>query len=48
MVEYSFTPLGRTLVVPLHAICDWAEHHAPKIEAHRRGRRRASGGKKRA
>lgn len=41
MVEYSLTPLGRTLMVLLHAICDWAEHHAPKIEAHRRGRRRA-------
>jgi DNA-binding HxlR family transcriptional regulator len=42
MVEYSLTPLGRTLVLPMHAICAWAEHHVPKIEAHRRGRRRAN------
>ena len=36
MVEYALTPLGRTLVLPLHAICEWAETHLPKIEAHRR------------
>jgi len=47
MVEYSLTPLGRTLVAPLHAICDWAEHYAPKIEAHRKERRRAAGPKRR-
>jgi DNA-binding HxlR family transcriptional regulator len=41
MVEYSLTPLGRTLVLPVHAICDWAENHLPRIEAHRRERRRA-------
>jgi len=36
MVEYTLTPLGRTLVTPLQAICEWAETHLPKIEAHRR------------
>jgi DNA-binding HxlR family transcriptional regulator len=36
MVEYTLTPLGRTLVIPLHAICQWAETYLPKIEAHRR------------
>jgi DNA-binding HxlR family transcriptional regulator len=41
MVEYALTPLGRTLVVPLLAICAWAEHHLPKIEAHRQECRRA-------
>jgi len=47
MVEYSLTPLGRTLVRPLHAICHWAEHHLPKIEAHRRECRRAAAPKRR-
>ncbi len=41
MVEYSLTPLGRTLVGPLHAICEWAENYLPKIEAHRKARPRA-------
>ncbi len=36
MVEYSLTPLGRTLVKPLHAVCEWAERNLPRIEAHRR------------
>lgn len=36
MVEYTLTPLGRTLLRPVHAICEWAENSAPKIEAHRR------------
>jgi len=40
MVEYSLTPLGRTLVKPLEAICDWAERHLPKIAAHQKKRRR--------
>ena len=47
MVEYSLTPLGRTLAKPLHAICDWAEGYLPKIEAHRRERQRARAGNKR-
>ncbi len=48
MVEYSLTPLGRTLVNPLHAICCWAETYLPKIEAHREQRRRACGVKRRS
>jgi DNA-binding HxlR family transcriptional regulator len=36
MVEYSLTPLGRTLVKPVLAICEWAERYLPRIEAHRR------------
>jgi DNA-binding HxlR family transcriptional regulator len=47
MVEYSLTPLGRTLVKPLHAICEWAERHLPKIEANRKERLRTRGGKRR-
>ena len=27
MVEYSLTPLGRSLIEPLEAICRWAEEH---------------------
>lgn len=40
MVEYSLTPLGRTLVSIVNAICQWAEHHLPRIEANRRECRR--------
>ena len=43
MVEYSLTPLGRTLVKPLHAICEWAERHLPKIEANQIERQRTRG-----
>ena len=35
MVEYSLTPLGRTLTEPLEAICHWAEKHLPQLEAAR-------------
>ncbi len=31
-VEYSLTPLGRTLTGPLRAICQWAEEHLPELE----------------
>ncbi len=31
-VEYSLTPLGRTLTGPLRAICQWAEEHLPQLE----------------
>ncbi len=48
MVEYSLTPLGRTLVSPVHAICAWAENYLPKIEAHRRERQRACSVKRRS
>ena len=35
MVEYSLTPLGRSLTEPLEAICHWAEKHLPELEAAR-------------
>jgi DNA-binding HxlR family transcriptional regulator len=35
MVEYSLTPLGRSLIEPLEAICQWAEKHLPELEAAR-------------
>jgi len=34
-VEYALTPLGRTLIEPLNAICRWAEKHLPQLEANR-------------
>jgi DNA-binding HxlR family transcriptional regulator len=34
-VEYALTPLGRTLIEPLNAICCWAEKHLPQLEANR-------------
>ena len=34
-VEYSLTPLGRTLIDPLRAICKWAEQHLHKLQAAR-------------
>ncbi|HEY1771049.1 MAG TPA: helix-turn-helix domain-containing protein [Chthoniobacterales bacterium] len=34
-VEYSLTQLGRTLIEPLKAICDWSEKHLPQLEANR-------------
>jgi DNA-binding HxlR family transcriptional regulator len=36
MVEYSLTPLGKTLIEPLEAICRWAEKHLPELEKARR------------
>lgn len=47
MVEYSLTPLGRTLVKPVLAICEWAERYLPKIEAHRREHQRMCARKRR-
>jgi DNA-binding HxlR family transcriptional regulator len=35
MVEYSLTPLGRSLTEPLQAICHWAEKNLPALEAAR-------------
>jgi DNA-binding HxlR family transcriptional regulator len=35
-VEYSLTPLGRTLIEPLTAVCRWAEKHLPQLLANRR------------
>ena len=43
MVEYSLTPLGRTLTEPLEAICRWAEKHLPKLEAARARSAKAKG-----
>jgi DNA-binding HxlR family transcriptional regulator len=34
-VEYSLTPLGKTLTELLRAICKWAEVHLDEIEAAR-------------
>jgi len=34
-VEYRLTPLGRTLLVPLSALADWAVAHGPDIAAAR-------------
>jgi DNA-binding HxlR family transcriptional regulator len=34
-VEYSLTPLGRTLIAPLAAIRDWAETHVEEVLAAR-------------
>ncbi len=36
-VEYSLTPLGKTLTEVLRAICKWAEVHLDEIEVARRG-----------
>lgn len=35
MVEYSLTPLGKTLIEPLCNLCEWAESHIPEVEAAR-------------
>lgn len=34
-VEYRLTPLGRTLLVPLSALADWAVEHRTEIAAAR-------------
>jgi DNA-binding HxlR family transcriptional regulator len=36
-VEYSLTPLGRTLEKPLVAICEWAMEHLPELQRARAG-----------
>lgn len=35
MVEYSLTPLGRSLKEPLFAVRRWAEKHLPQLLANR-------------
>ncbi|MEP6821298.1 MAG: helix-turn-helix domain-containing protein [Chthoniobacterales bacterium] len=35
-VEYTLTPLGRTLIDPLQGLCRWTEKHLAEMEAHRR------------
>ena len=47
MVEYSLTPLGRTLVKPVTAICEWAEKHLPRVEACRREHQRTCNARRR-
>ena len=43
-VEYALTPLGRTLIDPLTAICRWAMDHLPELqEARARGAVPAAG-----
>jgi len=37
-VEYSLTPLGHSLLVPLSALADWAVEHRPQIAAAREAR----------
>ena len=34
-VEYTLTPLGRSLIEPLKAICLWAEKHLHELQAAR-------------
>ena len=34
-VEYRLTPLGRTLIEPLRALCEWAEKHLKDLEGAR-------------
>ena len=34
-VEYALTPLGRTLIEPLHALCRWSEKHLAELQANR-------------
>jgi DNA-binding HxlR family transcriptional regulator len=34
-VEYTLTPLGKTLLNPLRSICRWAERHLPQVRAAR-------------
>jgi len=34
-VEYSLTPLGRTLIEPLRDICKWADQYLHQLEAAR-------------
>jgi DNA-binding HxlR family transcriptional regulator len=35
-IEYSLTPLGRSLTVPLFALCEWADEHLDEVHARRR------------
>lgn len=39
-VEYSLTPLGRTLQKPLVAICEWAMGHLDELREARKARSR--------
>jgi DNA-binding HxlR family transcriptional regulator len=43
-VEYTLTPLGRTLIEPLGAVCKWAEAHLQQLLAARARHARAAAG----
>jgi DNA-binding HxlR family transcriptional regulator len=43
-VEYSLTPLGRTLIGPLRSICKWAETHLHQLLAARARHAKAAAG----
>jgi DNA-binding HxlR family transcriptional regulator len=34
-VDYALTPLGRTLLDPLRAICRWAQNHLTQVRSAR-------------
>ena len=42
-VEYSLTPLGRSLAEALHPLCEWGSAHAAAIEAISERRATAAG-----
>ena len=44
-VEYTLTPLGRTLIEPLNGLCRWTEKHLPELEANRQLASNADGRK---
>lgn len=35
MMEYSLTPLGKTVVEPLRSLCQWSMNHFHEVEAAR-------------
>lgn len=35
-VEYALTPLGKSLVAPLKALCEWSKGHLEEVETARR------------
>ncbi|MDQ6622066.1 MAG: helix-turn-helix transcriptional regulator [Verrucomicrobiota bacterium] len=42
-VEYSLSPLGRSLLQPLQTLCRWTEQHLSEMEEHRSNLRVESG-----
>ncbi|MGO1228557.1 winged helix-turn-helix transcriptional regulator [Brachybacterium sp. AOP42-C2-15] len=36
-VEYELTPLGRSLLAPLHGLVEWARQHMDEVQAARAG-----------
>ncbi|MGI9171913.1 MAG: winged helix-turn-helix transcriptional regulator [Chthoniobacterales bacterium] len=41
-VEYSLTPLGKTLIEPLQGLCRWTEKYLPQLEENRKKARPAT------